>query len=202
MSRMGGDEASFVARARAGDAEAFRVLVEEHSHRLFRLAYRIAGNEQDAEDIVQETFIKAHRSLARYDDRATFGAWLSRIATNQSLDVVRARRRGGERLEPNDPDAPDPIDRIPEAGAGPERWLLSMEVSRRVTHALTRLTPNERAAFVLRHHEERSIAEIGATLRLSENATKQCIFRAVRKMRQALRPLAAQGWPAGPARES
>ena len=57
MSRMGGDEASYVARARAGDAEAFRVLVEEHSHRLFRLAYRIAGNEQDAEDIVQETFI-------------------------------------------------------------------------------------------------------------------------------------------------
>ena len=202
MSRMGGDEASFVARARTGDAEAFRVLVEEHSHRLFRLAYRIAGNEQDAEDIVQETFIKAHRSLARYDDRATFGAWLSRIASNQALDVVRARRRGGERVEAQDPDDPDPVDRLAEAGAGPERRLLSLEVTRRVSHAMSRLTPNERAAFVLRHHEERSIAEIGAMLSLSENATKQCIFRAVRKMREALRPLAAHGWPERGARES
>jgi len=192
MSRMGGDEANFVARARAGDADAFRVLVEEHSHRLFRLAYRIAGNEQDAEDIVQETFIKAHRSLARYDDRSTFGAWLCRIASNQALDVVRSRKRGPERVEQQDPDAPDPVDRLPEAGAGPERRMLSLEVSRRVNLAMSRLTPNERAAFVLRHHEEHSIAEIGTMLKLSENATKQCIFRAVRKMREALRPFAAQ----------
>jgi RNA polymerase sigma-70 factor (ECF subfamily) len=200
---MGGDEASNVARARDGDAEAFRVLVEEHSRRLFRLAYRIAGNEQDAEDIVQETFIKAHRNLARYDDRATFGAWLSRIASNQALDVVRARaRRGAERLEPHDADAPDPVERIPESGAGPERRLLSTEVSRRVTIAMNRLTSNERAAFVLRHHEELSIAEIGVMLKLSENATKQCIFRAVRKMRDALRPFAGQGWPTRSPRES
>ena len=192
MNRMGGDEAGFVARARAGDSEAFRVLVDEHSRRLFRLAYRIAGNEQDAEDIVQETFIKAHRSLARYDDRSTFGAWLSRIASNQALDVVRSRKRGPERVEPQDPDAPDPVERLPEAGAGPERQVLSLEVSRKVALAMSRLTPNERAAFVLRHHEEHSIVEIGAMLKLSENATKQCIFRAVRKMRQALRPFAAQ----------
>ena len=202
MSRMGGDEASFVARARAGDSEAFRVLVEEHSHRLFRLAYRIAGNEQDAEDIVQETFIKAHRNLGRYDERATFGAWLSRIASNQALDVVRSRKRGPERVVHTDPDAPDPIDRLPEESAGPERRVLSLEVSRRVKSAMSRLTPNERAAFILRHHEEMSVAEIGTTLKMSENATKQAIFRAVRKMRQALRPLAAGGWPERAARES
>jgi len=202
MGRMGGDEAGYVARARGGDAEAFRVLVEEHSARLFRLAYRIAGNEQDAEDIVQETFIKAHRNLARYDDRAAFGAWLSRIASNQALDVIRSRRRGPERLEPNDPDAPDPVDMLSETGAGPERQLLSVEVNRRVKNALSRLTPNERAAFVLRHHEEHSVAEIGAMLRLSENATKQAIFRAVRKMREALRPLAAQSRPGRTVRES
>src|SRR5437764_12439365 len=86
-------DAAAVARAREGDQEAFGVLVERHSVRLFQLAYRMTGNEQDAEDIVQEGFLKAFRNLARYDDRAEFGAWLRRITSNCAIDQIRRRQR-------------------------------------------------------------------------------------------------------------
>ena len=75
-------EQAVVERARSGDGEAFRELVERHSRPLFRLAYRMTGSESDAEDVVQETFLKAYRQLARFDGRASFGTWLHRIAAN------------------------------------------------------------------------------------------------------------------------
>src|SRR5271166_484149 len=82
-----------VGRARSGDSNAFRVLVERHSRSLFRLAFRMTGNQQDAEDVVQDSFLRAYKQLARFDERASFGTWLYRIATNCSLDLVRARKR-------------------------------------------------------------------------------------------------------------
>ena len=85
-----------VAQARAGDSGAFRVLVERHSRNLFRLAYRMTGHQQDAEDVVQETFLRAYRQLSKFDDRASFGTWLYRIAANCSLDLIRARKRRSE----------------------------------------------------------------------------------------------------------
>src|SRR5215467_8105981 len=93
-------DAAFVARARSGDADAFRVLVDRHGRALFRLAYRMTGNEQDAEDVVQESFLRAYRQLAKFDERATFGTWLYRIAANCSLDIVRARKRRGANAAP------------------------------------------------------------------------------------------------------
>ena len=84
-------DATFVARARTGDSDAFRVLVERHSRALFRLAFRMTGNQQDAEDVVQESFLRAYKQLGKFDERATFGTWLYRIAANCSLDLVRSR---------------------------------------------------------------------------------------------------------------
>ena len=92
------NDVAFVTKARAGDADAFRVLVERHSRALFRLAYRMTGNEQDAEDVVQESFLRAYRQLAQFDERASFGTWLYRIAANCSLDLVRSRKRRSEQL--------------------------------------------------------------------------------------------------------
>src|SRR5579884_961 len=90
-------DAAAVARARTGDTDAFRVLVERHSRALFRLAFRMTGNQQDAEDVVQESFLRAYKQLGKFDQRASFGTWLYRIASNCSLDLVRSRkRRGGE----------------------------------------------------------------------------------------------------------
>src|ERR1041385_2199347 len=85
-------DAGYVAKARSGDADAFRILVERHSRSLFRLAFRITGNEQDAEDVVQESFIRAYRQLSRFEARAHFGTWLHRIVANCSVDLIRSRR--------------------------------------------------------------------------------------------------------------
>src|ERR1700690_3313480 len=86
-------DAAFVTKARLGDTGAFRGLVDRHSRALFRLAFRMTGNAQDAEDVVQESFFRAYRQLGRFDERASFGTWMYRIATNCSLDLVRLRKR-------------------------------------------------------------------------------------------------------------
>src|SRR5215468_11947854 len=86
------DATGVLAKARQGDSEAFRLLVERHSRRAFQLAYRITGNEHDAEDVVQESFIRAYRQLSRFESRAHFGTWLHRIVANCSVDLLRSRR--------------------------------------------------------------------------------------------------------------
>src|SRR5271163_4555417 len=94
---------SAVERARAGDSDAFRLLVEQHSRSIFRLAFRMTGNEQDAEDVVQESFLRAYRQIERFDGRAAFGTWLHRIAANCSLDLLRARKiREDRRVSPTE----------------------------------------------------------------------------------------------------
>src|ERR1051326_1122223 len=100
---------AFVAKARSGDGDAFRALVERHSRSLFRLAFRMTGNQQDAEDVVQESFLRAYRQLDKFDERASFGTWLYRIVTNCALDLVGARRRPKEQWPPNDPEMDEPV---------------------------------------------------------------------------------------------
>ena len=185
-------DAAAVALARDGDSDAFRALVERHSRAVFRLAYRMTGSAQDAEDVVQETFLKAYKQLARFESRANFGTWVHRIAVNCSIDLIRSRphreaghdaedlEHFGAGLEPGD-----------ATGTSPERLMLSTEVQDRINAAMTALSRMERAAFILRHFEGRSIEEISESLGLKTNATKHSIFRAVRKMRTALEPFVA-----------
>jgi RNA polymerase sigma-70 factor, ECF subfamily len=183
---MAAGDAAFVERARQGDREAFRALVERHGRSVFRLAFRMTGNEGDAEDVVQETFLKAYRKLDAFESRADFATWLYRIAANCAYDLLRSRAR-----RPEDPiEAEGESIPVEATSPSPERLALAMEVRRRVAAALQRLTPAERTAFVLRHHEGCSIAEIGAALGLDSSAAKHSVFRAVKKMREALQPLA------------
>src|SRR6201992_3285965 len=107
------EAATILANARQGDGDAFRLLVERHSRAVFRLAFRMTGNEQDAEDVVQESFLRAYKQLAKFDERATFGTWLYRIATNCALDLVRSRKRRSENLAPSDPEMDDPVLSLP-----------------------------------------------------------------------------------------
>ena len=185
-----------VRLARAGDSRAFRLLVERHSRPVFRLAYRVTGNQQDAEDVVQETFLRAWRQLGRFESRSSFGTWLHRITVNCALDHVRQRPRhvqlACDDSRPEDLAAPAG----PSAGEAPspDRLAFSAEVRQRVASALGELSPAERTAFVLRHFEGHSIEEIGRTLGLRTSATKHSIFRAVQKMRRALEPVT--GWAA------
>ncbi len=186
-------DSATVRRALRGDSEAFRVLVERHGRRLFGLAYRMTGNRQDAEDVVQETFIKAHGSMDRFELRADFGSWLHRIAANCALDLIRARkRRQGRQMTLTDEEGENILESLPDGAPEPESLASLGEIRRDVGRALERLSENERVAFVLRHYEERSIAEISLALGITDNAVKQCIFRAVRKLRRVLSPPAAR----------
>jgi RNA polymerase sigma-70 factor (ECF subfamily) len=177
-----------VERAKSGDSDAFRLLVEQHSRAIFRLAYRMTGNEEDAEDVVQETFLRAYKQLARYEARSSFSTWLYRIASNYSLDLIRMRKHREEKRERGSVDQ-DILQSIPETGPGPDRMLYGSQVKERVDAALNGLSAQERTAFVLRHFEGLSIEEIGQTLGTGTNATKHSIFRAVQKLRKSLEPV-------------
>jgi len=176
-----------LARARQGDSEAFSQLVERHSRAAFRLAFRMTGNEQDAEDVVQESLIKAYRHLGRFETRADFGTWLYRIVANCAVDLLRGRqaRQKHAWAEPFEQSTTARPSDLP----GPERLAASSEVQRRVAAALDGLSPLERAAFALRHYEGRTIGEISGTLGLGTSAAKQAVFRAVRKLRVELEEL-------------
>ena len=179
-------DAATVSRARAGDPDAFRLLVERHSQPIFRLAYRMTGNEHDADDVVQETFLRAYRQLGRFEERANFGTWLHRIAVNCALDLLRSRGR----IERHYGGDPEEAEMTGAASSDPQqdRLLLSAELREQVSAAMERLSGNERAAFVLRHFEGMPVEEISKTLGIQVNAAKHTIFRAVRKLRESLEP--------------
>jgi RNA polymerase sigma-70 factor (ECF subfamily) len=181
---------ALVARALRGDEAAFQLLTERHSQSVFHLAYRMTGNEQDAEDIVQETFLRAFRNLKRYESRSLFSTWLYRIAANYTVDLMRSRKRFVDPA-PATSDG-DWLNDVASALPTAERLAMSGQIRENIGRAMAQLTAQERSAFVLRHYHELSIEEIGGTLGLGENATKHSIFRAVRKLRRALEPLIAR----------
>ena len=181
------ESAAVLARARQGDSEAFRALVERHSRTVFHLAYRMTGNEQDAEDVVQESFLRAYKQLGRFESRANFGTWLYRIVANCSVDLMRSKQARHDQVRGDSLD--EAADLPPADHPGPERLAHSAEIERRVRAALADLSPLERAAFILRHYEGRSIDEISRTLGLGISAAKHSVFRAVKKLRVVLEPL-------------
>jgi RNA polymerase sigma-70 factor (ECF subfamily) len=178
-----------VAKARAGDADAFRVLVERHSNPLFRLAFRMTGNEQDAEDIVQETLLRAYRRLAKFDERASFRTWLYRITVNCSLDLVRARKRRSEQSGSANPEMDDPLESLAATAPTPDRMAMSEEARTRIAEAMEELSVSEKTAFVLRHYEGMCIDEVSRVLGCRPGAARHSVFRAVQKLRRALEPL-------------
>jgi len=179
------DDVAAVAKARGGDQEAFRQLVERHSRNIYRLAYRMTGRPEDAEDVVQETFVRAYRQLGRFEARSHFGTWLYRIGFNCSVDYMR------NRAHREVPETLDSLDRMTPATSGPgaDDLVYAGEIDGRVQAALNQLSAQERAAFLMRHYHGCSIEEICRELDLKTNAAKHAVFRAVKKMRVALEPL-------------
>jgi RNA polymerase sigma-70 factor, ECF subfamily len=189
----------------AGKHESFRVLVERHGRKVFGLAYRMTGNEHDADEVVQETFLRCFKRLDSFEARSSFSTWLYRITSNCALDLLAKRKQEKLHIVDNDAHEDDlnAEDRALEYATpqpGPERMLLSAELRERVAAAMKRLTPVERTAFVLRHFEGQSISEIGSMLKLKDEAVKNTVFRAVKKMRTELEPLIAPGSIRGGAR--
>ncbi len=176
--------------ARQGNQHAFRVLVERHSRSVFGLAYRMTGNERDAEDLVQETFLRAYKQLHRFDGRSTFGTWLYRICANCSLDLIRLRksRREQQTWAVASGEESNWLDQVAAPDPSPERLTQSVQITALLGDALAQLSDMERTAFVLRHYEECDIEEIARTLGVRANAAKHSVFRAVQKLRRALEP--------------
>jgi RNA polymerase sigma-70 factor, ECF subfamily len=192
---MADTDAAQVALVLGGDPDAFRVLVERHGRRLYRLAYRMTSNEHDAEEIVQDALLKAYRSLERFESRSNFGTWVYRICANCALDRMRKQKAEDTRRERPAANAeegtPDAMETAPSADPGPDRLAISGEVGAGVKMAMQSLSATERAAFVLRHVDGSSIEEIAETLDLSIGATKNTVFRAVQKLRKQLEPMVA-----------
>ena len=185
----GGRGCPEVERARSGDEDAYRRLVERHGPAVFRLAYRMLGNEHDAEDAVQEALLKAHRGLGDFEARSKFSSWLHRITVNCAYDVLRRRaRRAEDSLDISRDDDRPAIEPVAD-GPLPDRLVFGPEVERRMRVALARLSDLERSVFTLRHHEGLALREIGDALGLDTNATKHALFRAVRKVREVMAPL-------------
>src|SRR3954465_8585756 len=142
-------DTAVVALARDGDSEAFRALVDRHSRAVYRLAHRMTGNPQDAEDVVQETFLKAYRQLGRFESRANFSTWLHRIAVNCSIDLIRGRKHQDIRHDATDLETLASVD-DQRADPSPERLMLSTEVQERVGRAMEGGAALGRAGLVLR----------------------------------------------------
>jgi RNA polymerase sigma-70 factor (ECF subfamily) len=190
-------DAVAVERTLAGDRDAFRVLVERHSHNVFRLAYRLTGNRQDAEEVVQEAFLRAYQKLGQFAARASFGTWVYRIAANYAVDRMRQRQKEDKRkVEPAvhvEGTENDPVTMVHDGAPTPERLAHNIELRKHMEMALAALSHSERTAFVMRHWDGCAIEEIAKVLQSSSGAAKNTVFRAVQKLRLALQPFVGRG---------
>lgn len=186
MGNMGQNDRATIEAVLAGDRNAYGSLVIRHSRMLFRLAFRMTGNEADADDVVQDAFLRGFQKLGTFEARANFGTWIYRIAVHCALDKLQSRRRELARQvsEENDPEQ-DAV-QVPDLAPGPERLTLAAEIGALGEQAMQALTAMERTAFVLRHMEERNTDEIAAALNVAPNTAKQTVYRAVQKMRKRM----------------
>ncbi len=184
------DEASLIRAAQQGDQEAFERLVYTYDQNVLRMAYNLLRSQEDARDIYQEAFLRVHRNLHYFRFDCSFHTWLYRIVTNLCLDHLRKRKvRKEESPVIDTEDGPkDRLTGVAESGVDgdPQRRLLSKELGSRIQAVLGELTPRERAVFEMRHHQGMRLRAIGEVLGTTEEAAKNCLFRATQKMRSAL----------------
>ena len=184
------DEAGLIRAAQTGDQAAFERLVHSYDQNVLRLAYNLLRSQEDARDIYQEAFLRVHRNLHSFRFDCSFHTWLYRIVTNLCLDHLRKRkvRREEPTVVETEGGLKDRVSEFPEtrAGADPQRHLLSRQLQDRIGTVLSGLTPRERTVFELRHQQGMRLRAIGEMLGTTEEAAKNCLFRATQKMRAAL----------------
>jgi len=189
MIRMDKSEHEAIRAVLAGDKDAYSTLVMRHSSNLFRVAFRITGNEADADDVVQDALLRGYRKLKSFESRSEFGTWIYRIAVRCALSKVGDRKVNENRRIAERTDLESDQLQIADEAADPERLLLSGEIGAMQEIAMEGLSAIERTAFVLRHMEGRSTDEIAAAMGIQPNAAKQSVYRAVQKLRRCLSTL-------------
>jgi RNA polymerase sigma-70 factor (ECF subfamily) len=184
------DEAALIRAAQRGDEAAFEQLVRAYDQSVLRLALNLLRSPDDASDVYQEAFLRVYRNLHTFRFDCSFHTWLYRIVTNLCLDHLRKRKvRREESTVVETGEGPlDRIDSLTEerAHGDPQRRLLSRELRAKIEAVLLDLTPRERMVFELRHYQGLRLRAIGDMLGTSEEAAKNCLFRATQKMRLAL----------------
>jgi RNA polymerase sigma-70 factor (ECF subfamily) len=181
---------SLIRAAQQGDQDAFEQLVRAYDQNVLRLAMNLLRSPEDARDVYQEAFLRVYRNLHAFRFDCSFHTWLYRIVTNICLDQLRRRKvrkeesgvvetPGGsiDRMETFEEDA---------AEANPERVMWNRQLRSRIENALGDLTPRERMVFELRHYQGLRLRNIGEMLGTTEEAAKNCLFRATQKMRVEL----------------
>jgi RNA polymerase sigma-70 factor (ECF subfamily) len=185
------DDTTLVREAQRGNRAAFEELVRHYDQAVLRLALHLTGSESDAQDVYQDAFLKAYKSIGNFRFECSFYTWIYRIVTNLCLDQLRKRQVRKE-------DAPvatdsegeqyDVLSQVPDAraGANPERDLMRRELGGRINRALEKLTPRERMVFELKHYQGLKLRTVGEILNTTEETAKNTLFRATQKLRGAL----------------
>lgn len=176
------DENTLVQLAREGNQEAFRNLFDANRQKVFALAFRYSRNREDAEDILQETFIKAFHSLDKFKAREgnSFSSWLFRISINSSIDLIRKNKKmnnkntGSENLENIS---------SPDQKSNPEQMHHIKDIRKTIHAALNHLTARQRMIFILRHYQQLSTQEIAEYMDCSQGSVKKQLFRAVERIK-------------------
>jgi len=184
------DESALIRAAQAGDQDAFARLVRAYDQNVLRLAMNLLRSPEDARDVYQEAFLRVYRNLHSFRFDCSFHTWLYRIVTNLCLDQLRKRKvRKEESSVVLTPEGPlDRMDAVQEdrVDGNPQRNLFSGELPTKINGVLEQLTPRERMVFELRHYQGLRLRNIGEALGTTEEAAKNCLFRATQKMRAAL----------------
>jgi len=185
------DDSLLVREAQRGNRAAFEELVRHYDQAVLRLAIHLTGSEHEAQDIYQDAFLKAYKSVGNFRFECSFYTWIYRIVTNLCLDHLRKKQVRKE-------DAPvatdaqgesyDLLAQVPDvrAGANPERDLMRRELGTRINHALEKLTPRERMVFELKHYQGLKLRTVGEILNTTEETAKNTLFRATQKLRGSL----------------
>jgi RNA polymerase sigma-70 factor (ECF subfamily) len=184
------DENALIRAAQRGDQRAFEQLVRTYDQNVLRMALNLLHSQEDARDVYQEAFLRVYKNLPKFRFDCSFSTWLYRIVANLCLDQIRRRKVRKEEsaaIESKDGEF-DRFQLVPEerAEVDPQRKLLSAEVRQRVSDVLDQLTPRERIVFEMRHYQGMRLRAIGDALGVTEEAAKNCLFRATQKMRTAL----------------
>lgn len=184
------DESALIRAAQNGDTRAFEELVRMYDQSVLRLALNLLRSPEDANDIYQEAFLRVYKNLHTFRFDCSFHTWLYRIVTNLCLDALRkrkVRKEEGTVVETRE-GILDRMDTLEEerADGNPQRRLLSRELQAKIHNVLCGLTQRERLVFEMRHYQGMRLRAIGDVLGTSEEAAKNCLFRATQKMRAAL----------------
>lgn len=184
------DEATLIRAAQQGDQDAFASLVQTYDQNVLRIAMNLLRSPEEAKDVYQETFLRVYRNLHSFRFDCSFPTWLYRIVTNICLDHLRKRkvRREEPAVLESSGGEYDLLEAVEEQRAdnNPQRKLLTGELRTRIDRALGELTPRERLVFEMRHYQGLRLRAIGESLGTTEEAAKNCLFRATQKMRAAL----------------